>query len=266
MNARVPFPALPSRLRERWRSLELRRFGEEPSDLDVDFGLDRQRLTGEVLARCTVSPAEAPPAGPEDFTELRLGARLEGLLRLAGLHGTGEVAQLLRCGECDARIEFSLPFAALADLQRAVGDVEEVRVDLPEAADLRLRLPHAEDLRSWAALPVDAEDTTIAESLRIEGAPVTAAQLPAIERALAAADPLLDFHARLSCPECHVEQDIPCDLEALAIEVLQREQARLLELVHRLARAYHWSEEVILRLPAWRQRFYLTRIEAEERR
>jgi len=266
MNARVPFPALPSRLRERWRVLELRRFGEEPSDLDVDFGLDRHRLTSELLARCAVSPAKGVPPGPEAFAELRLGARIEGLLRLAGLHGTGEIAQLLRCGECDAKIEFSLPFADLADLQRPVGEMEEVRVELPGDADLRLRLPHAADLRSWAALSVNAEETTIAESLRIAGAPVTTAQLPAIERALAAADPLLDFHARLSCPECQVYQDVPCDLEALALGVLAREQARLLELVHRLAWAYHWSEEVILRLPAWRQRFYLTRLEAEERR
>lgn len=266
MNARVPFPALPSRLRERWPALELRRFGADPSDLDVDFGLDRQRLASELIARCTVSSEECVPPGPEALAELRLGARIEGLLRLAALHGAGEVAQLLRCVECGAEIEFKLPFAPLAELQHTVGELEEVRVELQDGADLRLRLPQAADLSSWAAISVEADDTTVAESLRVAGAPVSGAQLPAIERALAAADPLLDFRAEFSCPECQVHQSAPCDLQALALEVLSREQARLLELVHRLARAYHWSEDLILRLPAWRQRFYLARLEAEERR
>lgn len=266
MNARVPFPAVPSRLRERWCSLELRRFGAAPSDLDVDFGDERHRVTSELLSRCAVSPGEAVTPGPEAFSELRLGARIEGLLRLAGLHGTEEVPQLLRCDECGAKVEFSLPLAPLADLQRAVGAMEEVQVGRPDGAHLRLRLPVAADLRSWAASSVDGDDTTIAESLRIDGAPVTRAELPAIDRALAAADPLLDFRAEFSCPECQALLSVPCDLEMLALGVLEREQARLLELVHRLARAYHWDEEVILRLPAWRQRFYLTRLQAEEGR
>ena len=257
MNARVPFPALPLRLRERWRAVELRRFGEEPSDLDVDFSGDRNRLTSEVLARCAVSSEGDTPVQPEAFAEFRLGARLEGLLRIAGLYGVGEVPQLLRCGDCEAQIEFFLPLTALAELQREVGELEEV-----ELGELRLRLPRASDLREWATRVVD--DTTIAESLRIAGAPVTSAQLPAIDRAFAAADPLLDFHAEVSCPECQVIQNVACDLEALALGILAREQLRLLDLVHRLARAYHWSEDAILRLPTWRQRFYLTRLQTEE--
>jgi hypothetical protein len=51
------------------------------------------------------------------------------------------------------------------------------------------------------------------------------------------------------------------DLEALALVRLRAVQRKLVDAVHRLALAYHWTETEILALPSWRRERYLALID-----
>lgn len=275
MNASLPSPV--SGLAERWRGVRLRPFGLEPGDLEVDFSGERLALVSGILARCASRPG-GERFDAEELDELRLGARIEGLLRLAiladaGARGAGEgdedeveVERLLRCVGCDATVGINLPLRALADLQRAVAAIEVIEAPTRDGGRVKLRLPRASDLRAWGRGDAAPGDEALLARLRVGDAAIASADLPAIEAALAAADPLVDFTIDLTCPECHAQQEAHADLEELALARLAREQAALLDAIHRLARAYHWSEEAIVRLPAWRRRAYLDRLAREEAR
>ena len=51
------------------------------------------------------------------------------------------------------------------------------------------------------------------------------------------------------------------DLEATCLALLAAEQPRLIDDIHALARAYHWTEAEVLAVPPRRRRQYLDRIE-----
>ena len=76
-------------------------------------------------------------------------------------------------------------------------------------------------------------------------------------------DPLPAFQVSTSCPACGKTADIPVDLEATLLAVLQREQRALVVDVHNLASRYGWNEEEILALPPHRRATYRRLIEAE---
>ncbi|MCA9660378.1 MAG: hypothetical protein KC486_18690, partial [Myxococcales bacterium] len=184
MNARVPFPAVPASLGERWRRASLRPFGGEPGDLEVDFGAPRQAVVSALLA-CCAEAADGSPFAAAALDRLRLGARIEGLLRLVLLGGAEVIPQLLRCDACGAKVELDLPLATLADLQREVGELDVVAVG-DDDGGLRVRLPTAEDLAAWAAEPgIDVDESAMLRRLVVGEAPGRA-EVAAIEAALAA--------------------------------------------------------------------------------
>jgi hypothetical protein len=77
-------------------------------------------------------------------------------------------------------------------------------------------------------------------------------------------DSLVNFSLELVCPHCESHSEFEMDLQALAIERLEHCQRRLLATVHRLAKHYHWSEQQIFAVPAWRRTHYLKMLEAEQ--
>lgn len=61
----------------------------------------------------------------------------------------------------------------------------------------------------------------------------------------------------LNCPACGHRWSEPLDVAALIKADTEAAATRLLQEVHLLATAYHWSERDILALPPARRRFYL---------
>lgn len=90
---------------------------------------------------------------------------------------------------------------------------------------------------------------------------ISAAALETIEEALEEADPLTTLELETVCPECGSENSIPLDLEGGCLTLLAAEQPRLVDDIHVLASAYHWSEAEILAIPPTRRRQYLARID-----
>ena len=62
------------------------------------------------------------------------------------------------------------------------------------------------------------------------------------------------------CPACGATVEAPLHVTRLVVGELTRESANLHDDVHLIARAYHWREAEILKLPRRRRQAYAERI------
>jgi hypothetical protein len=223
----------------------LRAFGADPADLDVDFDGGRAELTTALLVACADPPVERAAAA-----RLPISVRIRGVLRLAATEAPiVELACTCACGE---QLELALPLAEVATDPPNVADAVEV-------AGRTVRVPTGEHQHA-------AESTTRGiVRLLVGDDDLTDAELRAIEAALDAADPLVCFHITACCPACGAAIRRDVDLEAIAHRHLAAAQQQLLDAIHRLASAYHWTEREVLALPRRRRARYLARIERGER-
>lgn len=90
----------------------------------------------------------------------------------------------------------------------------------------------------------------------IRPAPVPAAVRRRIERAMARLAPLLARPSDASCVECGTVFTMHFDPSYFVLREIRDGARDLVDDVHRIAAAYHWSEEAILRLPRTRRRRY----------
>ncbi len=99
------------------------------------------------------------------------------------------------------------------------------------------------------------------EAIPLVEASLTALHVP-IAEAFLALDPLAEITLAMRCPACGAEITALFDAATFLLPRLARGDGILTE-VHRLARAYHWSEAEILALPTARRRHYLGLLAAE---
>jgi hypothetical protein len=224
----------------------LRRFGASAGDLDIEFGEERTATTDAVIATCT-EPSFAHAAA------LPLSVRLRSLLRIVALETPAvDIVAPCACGEV---LEISLPLAQIAD--------DPARVDATvEVAGRTIRVPTGRDQAAFARIAGDSLAVRLAIARALAGdSAIDASELGAIEAALDAADPLVGFFVTATCPACGAAFAHDVDLEALAHRELASAQAALVEAVHRLALAYHWTERDVLALPPSRRAWYLALID-----
>jgi hypothetical protein len=260
-------------------SISLRAFGRaEDLDIALDAALDtalhtatqshRPALVTQLLQRC--DDRGAAEDGEAFWWSRPVGTRIGALLRLVALtEATDSLGVVLRCvqADCGERFEVELPLHELAArAPDAKASDTPLRVDLPGGRSASLRLPTGNDLRDWATLPhagcADAIAAVIA-SLRIDGEPRSgdAGDAAALAEAIAAHDPLVAFSVASTCPACGAEDELPVDLEGLALRQLAQRQQRLVVQVHRLASRYGWTEQQALALPPGRRERYLALID-----
>ena len=75
-------------------------------------------------------------------------------------------------------------------------------------------------------------------------------------------DPAADPFVALACADCGHAWDAPVDIARVLAAEIGSAAAGLIDEIHDLALAYHWSEATILALPAERRRAYLERLRA----
>ena len=241
--------------------LELRAFGVDAADLDIDFGAaDRAVVVTDVLARCAL--ADGGPLATADAWALPVGTRLHALVAVCRASGWSELSRVLDCpaASCDEEIEVELSLAALAGAALEAEAAEPETVTWADES-FRPRRPTGEDLRRWRDEP-----PSDAEILAALGGPEdgSAELVAATEEALAVAEPLVDLRMMSECPGCGQPLDVPIDVEREALALLRRAQDELLHDVGTLARAFHWGEQEIVALPAHRRQRYLAMAERAE--
>ena len=187
-----------------------------------------------------------------------VASRLDALaaIREAGGARTEWVAFLCEAPDCAERFEAEIDLGAC----RVKGNAATIEFSV--AGDtMRARLPTGADQARWQQerMPLHL----VAASLLESGETADATVIAALDAALAEADPARELQLDLVCPACAAPQRRVVDLEAQLLDTFAREQQALLRKIVRLARAFHWAEAEIVRMPAWRRDFYLGRLDAE---
>lgn len=199
---------------------------------------------------------------------LSIGERDSRLLMLRQLMFGSQLASVANCTRCGETLEWTIETTDLLMKQtvQSSGDLS-VNVDNYHA---RFRLPNTLDLaaiagRNWtdAALASQRLLECCVVSAEHRGEEVSASALPVsmtneIVKRMADADPQADLQFDLACPACGEEWRARFDIESFFWTELCSWAQRLLSEVHRLARAYGWSEREILNLSPWRRQVYLS--------
>jgi uncharacterized metal-binding protein YceD (DUF177 family) len=199
---------------------------------------------------------------------LSIGERDRRLLTLRQLTFGSQLASVANCARCGETLEWTVETSELV-MQSPSESIAELAVDVDQY-HVRFRLPNTLDL---AAITngsfVDPEsarqqllENCVVDASR-QGEDVSANALPvsvttAMVKRMAEADPQADLQVELSCPACGEEWPAQFDIESFFWSEMCAWAQRILSEVHRLARAYGWSEKEILGLSPWRRQFYLS--------
>lgn len=237
--------------------LELRAFGRESVDLDVEFDGSRAAAVTELLQACTCRAGGAP-VERDLLWSLPVRARLHALVGVCLLTGWRDIELTLTCPreDCGEHVELELALAQLADAAQASAAREPREVAFGEER-FRPVLPTGDDLRRWSArAPSDADLLAGLGGPRVAEDDAPVALLELVEAALAEVDPLVDVRVQASCPSCGQALEAGVDVEGAAIALLRRTSDELLHDVAALAAAFGWNEREILALPRRRRRRY----------
>jgi len=228
--------------------LVARAFGTGIADLMVDFGRPQGSVVGAVLQACLSTPEGGSIPGSE-IAGWTLARRRQGLIAVAVATNGPRRFLTVECPDpaCGEKLDMEFDLTAFRQDWR--------QADIPFEGG-RLRLPTPADLSELG----DAPPERLAHIL-FEGTPPAREGWQAdAEAALAEADPLGDLELRAACPGCGGEVTEPMVLESFLLDELSREATRLMDEIHVLAFAYHWTEPDIMALPEARRRHYLARI------
>jgi hypothetical protein len=224
----------------------VRTFATEARDLDIDFHAPRAVVVTEILTACL--GVDAPR-----LWDLPISSRV--LLLIAVSERNAPHIELYFDCECGEQAELELTALELAEFSASRASTS---LDVPDSG-VRLRLPTGRDQLRWTVIAASGDESELArrvlEDLVVAGE-LTDALVPALDRVLADADPLVELRLDTVCPACATPLSKEIDLEAIGISRLRYQQRLVLEDVHVLASAYHWTEEHIARMPAWRREEY----------
>lgn len=164
------------------------------------------------------------------------------------------------CGACGEIFDISIPMDGLPFSPAGEGfpfarlhvNGQELIVRVPDGDDLEAlaQISDAQSAREHLAQRVIVERESINFSL-------TEKEILSIEAAIESIVPELATEITSDCPECGAANTLLFD----PYEGLVKEIDPLLDDVHLIAQAYHWTENEILSLPEIRRQQYLQRIE-----
>lgn len=254
----------------RAESFRFRAFGLAQADLDLNLEPGRRptpHLVTDLLAACLLSPRGDGP-DRDAIWRMPVGKRIEGLLGISQLEPPAEIPVEFRCANpaCAELIEVGLTIKELLQPagEQGVGDLS-LEVD---GRVVTVRRPTGLDQLAWLAEPFEDEATALTAMLRslltapVEGG-LTDEVVAAVEDALDRHDQLGAFRLTVSCPYCEELHPYELDLSELLLGRVRQRQAQLVEEIHTMARAYHWTEGEILSIPRERRARYLALLERE---
>lgn len=255
----VPFGGVPSELFEEFRIGEafLRPFGSQARDLDVELDRSSYLSSLEGLLGVCLHDRSGQEAGPLFVEQLPVGSVLYAALLL--LKARGKSCSLVEhCDSCGEEIECHLPLEDLLRVAQAAPWQSRIAVPSGNRV-ITVRLPTPADLRHW---PVEGRSDSDLISALCEESSIDEGDARVIEKALSDADPLVDCDVQIAC-SCGATQPGGLPLERVAVRCFMEDRRNLLRSIHRLARAYHWSEREIMALPTTRRAAYLHMLEEE---
>lgn len=226
----------------------------------------RHHIDAAVLLACLADPDLDTAAAPE----LSLGRRDRLLLELRAATFGQRIDLAAPCPACGELLAVGLTAEALR-IDGALPDDtgrERPEVVLPDGRRARLRPLNSLDLAAVAHLHDPAEARHALARRCLEPSPPPGEPelrlpedlLDTIAHRLAELDPQSDVFVALDCPACGQPWQAPIDIGLVLAHDIEAAARRLLDDIHDLASAYHWTEAEILALPRARRHRYLERV------
>ncbi len=228
-------------------ALLARSYGTSLGDLVVDFDRPLEVITSALLQVC-LSRSDGAAFEGSEVAHWTILKRRQGLLAISAATSGAHRQLTAKCKACGEQLDLDVD---LNDFR------QDWRVEDVAFGEARLRLPRPADL---AGIEEGAE-TDLARSLLLGAPPDQGDWEQQAEAALSEADPLADLELRAACPNCSEAVILPLFLDRMLVEELAREATKLMDEIHVLAFAYHWTEPDILAVPESRRRHYLARIQ-----
>lgn len=208
-----------------------------------------------------------PEMHPETLATLTIGQRDRRLLQLRERLFGQQLLTTAVCPKCKERIEWQ---SSITDYLMPCDEENETTAENEfEAEDyfFRFRLPNSLDL----AAVIDCENTQTAQQLLLfrcllqieySGSSCSVDQLPEpiigkLNQQIEALDPQAVIRINLSCPECSHHWDVLFDIASFLWIEINDWAEHMLQTVHKLAKAYGWSEREVLNLSPVRRQLYL---------
>jgi len=236
--------------------------------LDIDFSESLQpALVSKVLAACSTDD-EQHPLTESAVDEWMLTRRLQQLLAVAIQTRGRHLLLQSRCGNeaCLEMIEIPL------DLHMFRQDTDDLSVEtVIDGNTVRLRLPTGHDQRRWCTRGEAVDAATMAAELvlTLNGSKpaddwrIPPAWINIIGDQLENLDALTVLQLKTNCPGCGQLLELELDLEQRLLTELAICQRNMLNEIHLLASAYHWSEKDIFALSPSRRSHYIARLERD---
>ena len=203
------------------------------------------------------------------LTRLPVGRRDSLIIRLRQRMLGDGIPVTVQCPACQERLEFDTSASELLSCCPAEDAATVVELEL-DGYRVRARPLDSVDLTTLPQGLSRAEARAhligrVVERAWLEAAPVPPADLPepvvaALAGKLVEIDPVSDLSFGLGCPACAHAWSASFDITIYFWRELSAMARAMLEDVHLLATAYGWAEGDILRMPAARRAFYLSRI------
>ena len=251
------------------RERTLRRtFRFRPVSGELELAISESAEAAGSLPRCVslvlgaaLEQVGGEPGSPELAEALCVADRQFLMQQLAILLGMERSWRTAMCQGCGQRFDFPLELPQLP--------VKPAREGFPFAevdtglGRLRVRVPSGADQEAVARLQPEARAMRTLLERCVEPLPADTSlealspeDVARIEEALEEVSPAVVTRLQAACPDCGTAQEVVVD-PYLCLET----GSSLLEEVHILASAYHWSERDILALPRPRRRRYLDLID-----
>jgi hypothetical protein len=191
-----------------------------------------------------------------------LGELNARLLALAADWFTDRLDGVVPCAHCGERLELQLPVRQALSLAPYPPDPQPFTVD-GEGWRVATRLPTPADLAAAAEADDGVEGAQdlllgrLVVAVEPAGALADPAVVEAVDAALAERDPLGALTVSVACPDCGHTDSATVDVGAWWWTLAEARIRRIVEEVHRLARAYGWSEPEVLAVSPHRRAWYL---------
>lgn len=224
-----------------------------------------QGLNQSPLQRALILLVAAHPDMQVDaITQLSIGQRDKRLLELRERLFGSRLVNTAICPECSERIEWQND---VADIIVSSGETElnEYSLDIDNYR-IRFRLPNSLDISIAMSLADSdkAQDELLTRCiLSVEHAkqkrPIETLPKHIVETIgtrIEVLDPQAEININLRCPECSHQWDVLFDITSFLWTELNDWAERTLQLIHKLAQGYGWTEKEILRLSPIRRQLY----------
>lgn len=207
--------------------------------------------------------AACPEASWEELASLSIGQRDVRLLELRERTFGNKMQGFSDCEHCGEQLEFVVTTSALKDCGE--DGVNEPILDY-HGESIRFRVPNSVDLIAVSHIndPAMASSALVqrclldvnGESPSYSNEALTDELVGAIAEQMSLCDPQAEILVNLNCPACKKDSQSLLDIGSyIWIEFFDLAKC-LMQQVYWLARGYGWCEEDILKMSAWRRRYY----------